>query len=98
VPNDRLLAERSDVPVVDEGMKRDRAHYEVFPAQAVLAGGRVRVTWAWQQIARSGTVRHAVLYDTLEDCLAAINRRCRRRTLPAVRVILDPAEASTVRA
>lgn len=89
--------ERLFTPAVGQGMKRDRAHYEVFPAQAVLAGGCVRVTWAWQQIARSGTIRHAVLYDTLEDCLAAINRRCRRRVLPAVRVILDPADASPAR-
>jgi hypothetical protein len=79
-------------------MKRDRASYEVFPAKAVMAGGRVRVAWAWQQIARSGTVRHAVLYDTLEECFAAIKRRCRLRAMPAVRVILDPAEASPAKA
>ena len=78
-------------------MKRDRAHYEVFPAQAVLDGERVRVSWAWQQVERSGAIRHAALYDTLEDCLASINHRCRHRALPAVRVILDSADASPVR-
>jgi len=77
-------------------MKRDQVRYEVFPAQAVLDGERVRVAWAWQQVVRSGVIRHAALYDTLEDCLSSINRRCRHRALPAVRVILDPAEASPV--
>ena len=75
-------------------MAHARSCYEVFPAQAILAGGRIRVAWAWQRIARSGTTRHAILYDTLEDCLAAINRQCRDRSFPAVRVILDPAEAT----
>jgi hypothetical protein len=79
-------------------MTRIRSRYEVFPAQAILAGGRIRVTWAWQRIARSGTVPHAAIYDTLEDCLTAINRQCRSRTLPAIRVILDPAEASSATA
>lgn len=83
---------------VDRFMKRDDARYEVFPAQPVLDGGRIRVAWTWQQVARSGAVRHAVLYDTLEDCLASINRRCHHRALPAVRVILDPADASPARA
>ena len=75
-------------------MTRKRSRFEVFPAQAILKGGRVRVAWAWQRIARSGAIRHAVLYDTLEDCLAAINRHCHDHTRPAVRVVLDPAEAS----
>jgi hypothetical protein len=74
-------------------MKRTRSRYEVFPAQAVIDGGRVRVAWAWQHIARSGVTRHAKLYDTFEDCLAAINRRCRCGQQPQVRVILDPASA-----
>jgi hypothetical protein len=90
--------ERASTPAVGQGMKRDRARYEVFPAQAVLDGERVRVSWAWQQVVRSGAIRHAALYDTLEDCLAAINRRCGNRVLPAVRVILDPADASSIRA
>jgi len=89
--------ERASTPAVGQGMKRDRARYEVFPAQAVLDGERVRVSWAWQQVVRSGAIRHAALYDTLEDCLASINRRCRHRALPAVRVILDPADASPAR-
>lgn len=79
-------------------MRRRRPSYEVFPAQAVLAGGRVRVAWAWQQIVRSGTIRHAALYDTLEDCLHAIQRHCRERRSPSVRVILDPANATPAHA
>lgn len=78
-------------------MKRDHARYEVFPAQAILVGGRVRIIWSWQQIARSGAIRHAVLFDTLEDCLESINRRCHRHTPPAIRVILNAAEAPPVR-
>lgn len=78
-------------------MKRDHVRYEVFPAQAILVGGRVRIIWSWQQIARSGAIRQAALFDTLEDCLDSIKRRCRRRVLPAVRVILNPADASPVR-
>ncbi len=74
-------------------MKRDCSRYEVFPAKAVIDHGRVRVAWAWQHIAPAGVTRHAALYDTFEDCLAAINRRCRRGALPQVRVILDPANA-----
>jgi len=74
-------------------MIRDRARYEVFPAQAMLVGGHVRVAWSWRQIRRSNTFSHAKLYDTLEDCLTAINLRCRRRASPAVRVVLDPAKS-----
>ena len=93
MPNDRLPGERAPPGMVVGIMKRIRARYEVFPAQAVLDGGRVRIAWAWQHIARSGVTRHAALYDTFEDCLAAINRRCRRGPQPQVRVILDPAGA-----
>jgi hypothetical protein len=97
VPNNRLPTERCGVARVDGFMKRDLARYEVFPAQAVQDGERVRVTWAWQRVVRSGVIRHAALYDTLEDCLASINRRCRHSALPAVRVILDSADASPAR-
>lgn len=93
MPNDWLPAERLSDRAVVVIMKRVRSRYEVFPAQAVLDGGRVRVAWAWQHIARSGVTRHAALYDTFEECLAAINRRCRRGPQPHVRVILDPANA-----
>jgi len=78
-------------------MKRVGSRYEVFPAQAVLAGGRFRIAWAWQRIARSGTIRHAALYDTLEECLASINRHTPKRALPTIRVILGPAEDSPIR-
>lgn len=60
-----------------------------------MDGGRVRIAWAWQQIARSGTVRHAKLYGTFADCLAAITRRSGRNAPPAVRVVLDPAMSMT---
>lgn len=56
-----------------------------------MDGGRVRIAWAWQHIARSGAVRHATLYGTFADCLAAITRRSDGNAPPAVRVILDPA-------
>lgn len=79
-------------------MKRVRSRYEIFPAQAVLAGGRFRIAWAWQRIAQSGIVRHAALYDTLEDCLTSINRHAHHRALPTIRVVLGPAEASPVNA
>jgi len=78
-------------------MKRVRSRYEVFPAQAVLAGGRFRIAWAWRRLAPSGTIRHAALYDTLEECLASINRHTHNQPLPTIRVILDPADASPVR-
>ena len=79
-------------------MARSRPCYEIFPAQAVMDGGRVRIAWAWQHIARSGAVRHARLYDTFAECLAAINRRSGRNAQPAVRVILDPAESMSRKA
>lgn len=77
-------------------MARGRACYEIFPAQAVMDGGRVRIAWAWQHIAPAGAVRHATLYDTFADCLAAINRRSGGNA-PAVRVILDPAMSTSRR-
>jgi len=95
VPNDRLPTEHVSIREVIECMKRVRSRYEVFPAQAVLAGGRFRIAWAWQQIAQSGTIRHAALYDTLEDCLTSINRHARHRALPTIRVVLSPVEASS---
>ena len=95
VPNDRLPREHVGIREVVECMKRVRSRYEVFPAQAVLAGGRFRIAWAWQQIAQSGTIRHAALYDTLEDCLTSINRHARHRALPTIRVVLSPVQASS---
>lgn len=95
VPNDRLPTEHVSIREVIECMKRVRSRYEVFPAQAVLAGGRFRIAWAWQRIAQSGTIRHAALYDTLEDCLTSINRHARHRALPTIRVVLSPVEASS---
>jgi len=73
-------------------MKRARSRYEVFPAKAVLAGGRFRIAWAWRRLARSGTIRHAALFETLEDCLTSINRHSRAQALPTIRVILDPTK------
>ena len=95
VPNNRLPTERAGTREVVECMKRVRSRYEVFPAQAVLAGGRFRIAWAWQRIAQSGTIRHAALYDTLEDCLTSINRHSRHCALPTIRVVLSPVEASS---
>jgi hypothetical protein len=79
-------------------MKRARSRYEICPAKAVLAGGRFRIAWAWQRIARSGPIRHAKVYETLEDCLTSINRHSRAKALPTIRVILDPTEASPANA
>ena len=93
--NNRLPTEHVGTREVVERMKRVRSSYEVFPAQAVLAGGRFRIAWAWQRIAQSGTIRHAALYDTLEDCLTSINRHARHRALPTIRVVLSPVEASS---
>jgi hypothetical protein len=79
---------------IDVAMTLLPSRYEVFPAHATLDGGRVRVFWSWRQILRSGTLRHAMLYDTLGDCLAAIKRRGRRHTQPVVRVVLDPGDSA----
>ena len=91
VLNASLPRERAMAAGVCGRMARKRPCYEIFPAQAVMDRGRVRVAWAWQHIARSGAVRHATLYDTFADCLAAIARRSGRNAPPAVRVVLDPA-------